>query len=244
MSMWTYIFILVAIHKMMEVTSFINQGDIIGGPYHIYKKILVLRSASNQYNNLSPLPTQKDILTSWTKRQTAGGHRNQLGLIIRKRFESKRKLLHIELYRDQWPFRHFHRLPSFIRPRPVAKTGIRTFSTMESTMSQKIKDIFPRPNCEGDTSTEIADKVTMFIYMWVNPKWRGKDLGDVLLSLAREEIASRHLGEYMVLVHDDRGDGHLIRYYQKRGFHGIDDVIPKGMLCKLSEMSTAQQYLS
>lgn len=74
--------------------------------------------------------------------------------------------------------------------------------------------------------------VALFVYMWVDPKYRKLNYGDYLLTLAMDMCRERG-DEYMLLVHDDDGTGRLINYYVNRGFVPIFNFIEKGMIYKL-----------
>jgi len=74
--------------------------------------------------------------------------------------------------------------------------------------------------------------VALFVYMWVDPKYRKQNYGDTLLTYAMGMCRERG-DEYMLLVHDDDGTDRLVNYYIKRGFVPIFNFIDKGMIYKL-----------
>ena len=87
----------------------------------------------------------------------------------------------------------------------------------------------------GDEASSSNRKVGVFVYMWVDPSYRGKHLGLELLRRARDRCLC--IGcEYMLIVHDDRGSGKLIEYYERCGFVPIFDFLEKGMLCDLRSL--------
>ena len=183
-------------------------------------------------------------------------------------------------------------LPQFLRPKPSAKTGIRTYISSSVMMDNLVIKCFGQsalgkltdglgeePDCMdannknsplkadsagisdtpnnktrssndkikivGPTSTGSAntkwaaktDKdsiaiVGLFVYMWIAPTLRRRQLGDILFEKGKQMC--RELGAgFMILVHDDDGSGKLIEYYKDRNFEPIFDVIDKGMLGRL-----------
>ena len=168
-------------------------------------------------------------------------------------------------------------LPQFLRPKPSAKTGIRTYVSSSGMMDQLVINCFGEsslsregnnaaagepnttnrgvsnvgsfskntksvsPTSTGSANTKWAAKsdlggiavVGLFVYMWITPTLRRRNLGDILLEKGKGLCAE--LGaNFMILVHDDDGTGKLIDYYARRGFRPIFDVIDKGMLGMLS----------
>jgi hypothetical protein len=168
-------------------------------------------------------------------------------IVIIERLEEDKELLNLEVYRKTWYLNGLLKLPKFLR-KPIAKTGFRTYSSSGKTMDSIISKIFTEPEpgnyLQNSTSsspeTEIQiplkrkyHSVAVFVYMWVNEKYRGNQLGDLLLTSA-VEICKQRGDEYMLLVHDDKGTGRLKNYYIDRGFVPIDDFIDKGMICKIN----------
>lgn len=165
-------------------------------------------------------------------------------LFLSKRIDIQKRILHLELYQNNWPNKIFSKFPLAIRPKPLAKVGIRTYSSRDRAMSTLIKQLFPeKTSLHGDEKSETnkADeeeeeeesRVSILVYMFVSPTHRRHDIGDMLLSLATAEIEHRKLGQYMLIVHDDKGSGRLINYYIHKGFHPIFDSLDKGMILKL-----------
>lgn len=148
------------------------------------------------------------------------------------RTDSKRKLFHFEMYRKTWYFPLIRRLPHYLRLKPCAKCGIRTYSSSGCSMDEIIRDKFFSMLLEDAPSESTNYPVGILVYMWVNDKMRGQKLGDYLLSLATSECRSRG-NNYMLLYHDDNGSGRLIDYYKQRAFVPIFDFIDKAMICKL-----------
>jgi ribosomal protein S18 acetylase RimI-like enzyme len=120
-------------------------------------------------------------------------------------------------------------LPQFLRPKPTAKAGIRTYTTAATAgLSELITDIFPE-NEEAVYPPSIA----LLVYMWVSEANRGRGLGDVLLSLVTQEIVNRKLGHYLMISCDDNGSGKLIEYYKRRGFAPIFNFLERGMIARV-----------
>jgi GNAT superfamily N-acetyltransferase len=157
------------------------------------------------------------------------------------RVDFQERIAHIELYKDTLPDKLFPLLPLAIRPKPIAKAGIRTVSCADNSMNSVISGLFRNPSLHhssvngseprDDVRTEY--RVAMMIYMWVSPSCRKLGLGDDLLSLVKAEVRRRRLGRYLLLVHDDKGSGRLIEYYSSRGFKPIFDHLEKGMVLDL-----------
>jgi len=152
------------------------------------------------------------------------------------RVDFQERIAHIELYRDALPDKLFPLLPIAIRPKPIAKAGIRTVSCADNSMNSVIHGLFRDPSLHysvngSDVSTEY--RVAMMIYMWVSPPCRKLGLGDELLSLVKAEVLRRKLGRYLLIVHDDKGSGRLIDYYSSRGFKQIFTYLEKGMVLDL-----------
>lgn len=74
--------------------------------------------------------------------------------------------------------------------------------------------------------------VALFVYMWVDPKYRKQNFGDYLLTYAMNMCRERG-DKYMLLLHDDDGTSRLVNYYIKKGFVPIFNFIEKGMIYKL-----------
>jgi hypothetical protein len=102
----------------------------------------------------------------------------------------------------------------------------------------KIKKV--GPTSTGSANTKWAAKtdkdsiaiVGLFVYMWIAPVLRKRQLGDILFEEGKQMCRDLGAG-FMILVHDDDGSGKLIEYYKNRNFEPIFDVIDKGMLGKL-----------
>ena len=143
-----------------------------------------------------------------------------------RRYEGNTDLLHFE-YREK-P-KSLSTLLDFLAPipwksKPLAKVGIRSKPSCSRKMDEVIRATF------GDDRENLP--VTVFVYMWVNPQFRGRNIGDHLLSLAIEESLKKEV-QYMLIVHDDQGSGKLIEYYESRGFVPIYQLLDKAMLKKL-----------
>ena len=146
------------------------------------------------------------------------------------RLDARNQLLNIELYR-KWFIRY---LPYILRPKPIAKTGIRSYSTRKSIMTEIIRSKYAITSEEEESYNSELIPIAIFVYMWVNPSFRKLGMGDILLKLAYNEIKQRKLGNYMLLVHDDDGSGKLVQYYEDRKFLSVSEFIEKGMIIKLS----------
>lgn len=146
-----------------------------------------------------------------------------------QRYDANQDLMHFEFRAKPTasnPFSYIdYILPSKLKSKPLAKVGFRTKPSSSRIMDETIASLF-------NTSPATNVKVFVFVYMWVNPAYRGRDIGDALLSLA-EEQSVRDEVDYMLLVHDDQGTGKLVDYYKSRGFIPIFDFIDKGMIKQL-----------
>jgi len=160
-----------------------------------------------------------------------------LQMVERREDTKDRQLLHLEVFRKYWPARLLRALPLWFRPKPLAKTGIRTDSVRSSdVMRHRIEELFVNAESKQEQAVEeqaLAPLLGLFVYMWVHPSWRSKGLGDVLLDMAKAACAARRNTKYMLLVHDDNGSGKLVRYYEQRGFHAVFDIVDKGLICSL-----------
>lgn len=104
--------------------------------------------------------------------------------------------------------------------------------------NDKIKKV--GPTSTGSANTKWAAKtdkdsiaiVGLFVYMWIAPLLRKRQLGDILFEKGKQMCRDLGAG-FMILVHDDDGSGKLIKYYEDRNFEPIFDVIDKGMLGQL-----------
>ena len=133
-------------------------------------------------------------------------------------------------------------LPRFMKPKALAKAGFRP----QSIPSTGMLDTFINTNFNNnisvnndndnddnnDDNNERNRLISVFVYVWVDPKLRKQGLADYLLHTSAE--MSKNRGDsYMLLVHDDNGSGKLIDYYTDRGFIGCENIIEKGLLAKL-----------
>ena len=143
--------------------------------------------------------------------------------VVTRRYEGcDKKICHIEI-RKRVRFSSVLYLFPMLKPKPIAKAGYRSFSSHSTGMDRKLNLIY------NDTNVNIP--VALFVYMWVDPSFRGQGLGDFLLDSVKNECVKR--GEsYMLIVHDDNGSGKLISFYEDRGFYPVFDLLDKGMICK------------
>lgn len=158
---------------------------------------------------------------AWQPHSTIPSHWYML-----RRYEPDADLVHFE-FREK-PTNIFTLLdylaPIPLKSKALAKVGFRSQPSSSKKMDTLIQSLF------ADNRTEIP--VTVFVYMWVNPLWRGQQIGHSLLSLAIEESLKRGVS-YMIIVHDDQGSGKLIQYYESKGFIPIYELLDKAMLKKL-----------
>ena len=70
--------------------------------------------------------------------------------------------------------------------------GIRPYSSSRPILNEMINEVFKH---ESDNSS-VVESVALFVYMWVDPKYRGSGLGDTLLGLAYQKI--NQLGMFIV----------------------------------------------
>lgn len=159
-------------------------------------------------------------------------------LIITERIETNEKnILHTEIYNSNNAFSS-KMLPAFLRAKPTAKSGIRTFSSSSSMMDLTINEVFTDISLQTEDHSDVDFKVNgrfkigLMVYMWVHPDYRGSNLGDLLLKKIYNDCIKKG-DQFLLIVHDDNGSGKLIEYYLKRGFVRIDSMVPKGMIKKL-----------
>lgn len=144
-----------------------------------------------------------------------------------RRYERNSDLLHFEFREKPKSLSTFldFLAPFPLKSKPLAKVGIRSKPSYSKKMDELISSLF------GDERENIP--VTVFVYMWVNPQYRGQSIGEHLLSVAIEESSRKEI-QYMLIVHDDQGSGKLVNYYETRGFVPIYQLLDKAMLKKLS----------
>ena len=142
-----------------------------------------------------------------------------------ERVDLQQGITHTEFFRNPVVYR-ISRLPLLGRLfKPLAKVGIRTRSIpSQGSLEKYIKWQF------NDSETDLSLKLGLLVYMWVAPKWRGRNLGDMLLSIAVEQCLNKG-DKYMLCVHDDQGSGKLVAWYRQRCFEILPkDVLDKGMI--------------
>ena len=148
----------------------------------------------------------------------------------RERLEPQSKvdgqpLLHFELITDR----------AMMDTKPIAKVGIRPEPASSKSMDALIESTFQLDTTVSATSSSSDRKVGIFVYMWVDPSYRGNHLGLELLRRARDRCIHMEC-EYMLIVHDDQGSGKLVEYYERCGFIPIFEFLEKGMLCDLRKL--------
>jgi len=151
--------------------------------------------------------------------------------ILMFRRVDKNRILHFEFYNKSWYLPLIMRIPLLLRPKPLLKGGMRTFTTTSNEMDLVIQETFKDIADSSDSTT--TKNVALMVYMWVSPRLRGLNYGDILLSNIITEARSKLKAEFLLIVHDDNGSGKLIKYYQDRGFVPIFRKIDKGMLLRL-----------
>ena len=145
-----------------------------------------------------------------------------------ERSDVQQGITHTEFYRRH-SVQRLSRVPLIGRFfKPLAKVGIRTRSVPgQGNMEEFIRDQF------NDKEKDIGLKLGLLVYMWVAPKWRGRNLGDMLLSVAVEQCQEKG-DKYMLCVHDDTGSGKLVEWYKRRSFHPLPGtILEKGLIGSL-----------
>ena len=150
-----------------------------------------------------------------------------------RRIDDKKRLVHFEFYRKSWYLPLLKRLPLLIRPKPLLKGGMRTFISTSNEMDEIIGNVFNNTLNNNDNVSLSSNGVALMVYMWVSPKFRGKNYGNCLLSYIIYEARKKLKAQYLLIVHDDNGSGKLIKFYEDRGFQCISDKMDKCMLLKL-----------
>lgn len=173
------------------------------------------------------------------------------------REEERDKTIHFEVFPAFYPRWIITCLSRTQTLKPLAKVGVRTYSTSSQAMDDVIATLslpstrLPHSPERGSVTavrptnpTSIPTKghpyrpqqgkwsIGLFVYMWVNPSYRGQGLGEVLLETGKDYCRGKG-DSHMILVHDDDGSGRLVQYYEDRGFLPIETILDKGMICKL-----------
>lgn len=146
------------------------------------------------------------------------------------RFNEKKQLVTYEIYEKNVPvwLRASPLTPHIIKP--IAKTNLRTYTASTPRMNEAIEKIFHQ--WEGQRESERSYKIGLFVSMSVQQKFRKQGFGDLLLRWG--QFKCKELGcDYMLLVHDDKGSGRLVRYYEERGFRHFSFLLDKAMICPL-----------
>jgi len=63
----------------------------------------------------------------------------------------------------------------------------------------------------------LAVRTAAIIYMYVEPEFRGRDVGTLALQVISLIHAAQNC-DYTVLVADDKGSGELVRWYERHGY--------------------------
>ena len=166
-----------------------------------------------------------DLLCNRCKTRIQAKAEIPMGYKISERFEKRAKdgnpLLHFEISRE----RETGIFNMFLRPlAPIGKVGMRPQSASTKAMDKFIQ------NCFGIKKEDV--QVGVLVYMWVDPDFRGKGIGLILLDCVKRRCLEKGM-EYLLLIHDDNGSGRLITFYEQQGFREIFSFIEKGMLTKL-----------
>ena len=142
-----------------------------------------------------------------------------------ERVDLQQGITHTEFFRSPVVYR-MSRIPILGKIfKPLAKVGIRTRSVpSQGSLEEYIKRQF------DDSESDLSLKLGLLVYMWVAPKWRGRKLGDMLLSIAVEQCLSKG-DKYMLCVHDDEGSGKLVEWYKQRCFEVVpEEILDKGLI--------------
>lgn len=155
-------------------------------------------------------------------------HNGLSNWLVFERSDVQLGITHTEFYRRRVVHK-LSRVPLLGRFfKPLAKVGIRTRSVPgQGNLEDFIRAQF------NDQEQDIGLKLGLLVYMWVAPRWRGLNLGEMLLSLAVEQCQNKG-DKYMLCVHDDAGTGKLVEWYRKRCFYTVpDDILDKGLIGSL-----------
>jgi len=109
--------------------------------------------------------------------------------------------------------------------RKVGRFGITTVPgpplTLEaSTVSQLFNDDEHSSSSTNDNCLDeppMAFSCAALIFMWVDPAYRGRGIGNLALEMVRW-IHGRQGCDMTVLVADDNGSGKLVEWYERQGF--------------------------
>jgi hypothetical protein len=160
--------------------------------------------------------------------------------LVFERGDVRQGITHTEFYRRRVSYR-LSRLPLLGRIfKPLAKVGIRTSSVPgQGGMEDFIRTLFNDFNDKTAKEREASMKLGLLVYMWVAPRWRGMNLGEMLLGLAVEQCTNKG-DKYMLCVHDDQGSGKLVEWYRQRNFYDLPgEVLDKGLVGALVPPSPA-----
>lgn len=155
--------------------------------------------------------------------------RNGLNWLVFERIDVQQGITHTEFFRRR-SAQKLSRIPMIGRFfKPLAKVGIRTRSVPgQGNLEDFIWAQF------NDKEKDLGLKLGLLVYMWVAPKWRGRNLGEMLLSVAVEQCQNKG-DKYMLCVHDDGGSGKLVEWYRRRCFYSLPDkVLEKGLIGSLT----------
>jgi len=178
----------------------------------IYVRNFSLRSNSGEVNSFIIKTVQESDMENYR---------------IGYRYEKSKDMVHVEVREKVKIALPFGAL-SMELPQVVARSGVRNFSGSSELMDELLRSEY------NESGRNVS--VALFVYMWVNPKYRRRGLGDLLLNEVAK-ICFKRGDRYMLLVHDDNGSGKLISYYLNRGFIDVQNFLPKGMLCKFSDIN-------
>ena len=162
-------------------------------------------------------------------------HNGLSNWLVFERRDAQQGITHTEFYRRRVVHK-LSRVPLLGRFfKPLAKVGIRTRSVPgQGNLEDFIRSQF------NDQEQDIGLKLGLLVYMWVAPRWRGLNLGEMLLSLAVEQCQNKG-DKYMLCVHDDAGSGKLVEWYRKRCFYAVpDDIVEKGLVGSLFSPPAAE----
>eukprot|EP01038_Epipyxis_sp_PR26KG_P009497 gene9497-12794_t len=218
-------------------------------PYFQFKS-RVMFTGRNFAVGITGFSYMNEPVTSWLS------NRN---LLLITNEEKKRErggnIIHFELFPKTFLRTITQNLPlikSILSSKPIAKVGIRSYSTQSSNkMDQLLETKFNISDpFQITTKTSFVSvrnqpiarppmvandgryQIGIFVYMWVDPSYRGQDIGNFLLQLSISACLNKG-DDFMLIVHDDNGSGKLIDYYIDRGFVELDEILEKGMILRL-----------
>lgn len=149
---------------------------------------------------------------------------------LMERVDEKGELVHFEVrnagMKGIWG--RASALPARLRPKPLAKAGIRSYRTPATDALR----VFLAANFPDSVVSDEKTFISVFVYVWVVPWLRKQGLSDLLLNHSLAKSKARG-DTFMLLLHDDDGSGRLVDFYRDRGFVPCPEIIDKGMIVKI-----------